>query len=161
MAEALGLSPADILQHRNSNSEKTQAARHTGRSARFRYEVLSGYSFTCALTGRSLTTASGSIMIEAGHIKPFRLTRDNHPTNGLALTPDAHWAFDEGLWTVHYTTSSKDYRVRVASSSFVESGPGGQWLSRMDGRPLVFADQTTLRPNPTACADHQAQIFVG
>jgi putative restriction endonuclease len=161
LAEALGLSSVDILQHRNSNSEKTQAARQTGRSARFRYEVLSGYSFTCALTGRSLTTASGSIMIEAAHIKPFRLTRDNHPTNGLALTPDAHWAFDEGLWTIEYSHSTKQYLVQVATRSFVESGPGGQWLSIMHHQPLIFAAKTSLRPNPTACADHQNQIFLG
>jgi len=161
LAEALGLSTVDILQHRNSNSEKTQAARQTGRSARFRYEVLSGYSFTCALTGRSLTTASGSIMIEAAHIKPFRLTKDNDPTNGLALTPDAHWAFDEGLWSISYAGYSKEYRVRVATHSFVESGPGGKWLSEMHDRPLVFAQKTTLRPNPSACSDHQAQIFLG
>ena len=161
IAEALGLTPADILQHRPTDSEKTENARQTGRSARFRYEVLSGYYFTCALTGRSLTTASGSIMIEAAHIKPFRLTKDNHPTNGLALTPDAHWAFDEGLWTVYYSTSSKEYHIHVASSSFVESGPGGKWLSAMHARPLTFADKTTLRPSPVACTDHRSQIFVG
>ena len=100
-------------------------------------------------------------MIEAAHIKPFRLTKDNHPTNGLALTPDAHWAFDEGLWSISYAGSSKEYRVRVANHSFVESGPGGKWLSAMHDRPLVFAQQTTLRPNPSACSDHQAQIFLG
>ena len=161
LAEALGLAPADILRQSLDKSPKTQAARQTGRSARFRYEVLSGYAFTCALTGRSLTTSSGAIMIEAAHIKPFRLSQDNHPTNGLALTPDAHWAFDEGLWTVCYSASTKDYRVRVATTSFVESGPGGQWLAAFDSRPLIFADITTLRPHPIACMHHQSQIFTG
>ena len=161
LAEALGLPPAEILHHRPGSTEKTQAARQTGRSARFRYEVLSGYSFTCALTGRSLTTTSGAMMIEAAHIKPFRLSQDNHPTNGLALTPDAHWAFDEGLWTVCYSPSTKNYRVRVATTSFVETGPGGQWLASMQDRPLVFAQRTTLRPNPLACSHHKKDIFLG
>jgi hypothetical protein len=43
----------------------------------------------------------------------------------------------------------------------VESGPGGQWLSTMHHQPLIFAAKTILRPNPTACADHQNQIFLG
>ena len=38
----------------------------------------------------------------------------------MALTRDAHWMFDEGLWTL-----SENSRVCVAKEVFTEWGPDG------------------------------------
>ncbi len=36
-------------------------------------------------------------MVEAAHIHPFSEAGDDDPRNGLALTPDMHWAMDRHL----------------------------------------------------------------
>ena len=59
-------------------------ARSTARDARFRIQVVSGYLFTCALTGYSLTTVTCSSIVDAAHIQ------ERHPRNGLALCKNAH-----------------------------------------------------------------------
>lgn len=36
-------------------------------------------------------------VVEAAHIHPFSEAGDDDPRNGLALTPDLHWAMDRHL----------------------------------------------------------------
>jgi len=36
-------------------------------------------------------------MVEAAHIRPFAVSGDDDPRNGLAFTPDMHWAMDRNL----------------------------------------------------------------
>ena len=86
-----------------------------GRDARFRITVLSNYTFTCALTRYRLTTVSSECIVDAAHIHQFAASRNDDPRNGLALCKNAHWLFDNGLWSL-----SDDYRVIVARRHFVE-----------------------------------------
>jgi putative restriction endonuclease len=81
--------------------EMREAYKETGRGARFRIQVIVQYQYTCALTGYTLTaTKTGASIVEAAHIAAFADTRNNDPRNGLALTPDAHWTFDDDLCVV-------------------------------------------------------------
>ena len=129
----------------------------TGRDARFRIQVIVQYHYTCALTGYSLTaTQSGATIVEAAHIAAFADTRNNDPRNGLALTPDAHWSFDEGLWTV-----DDDLRVVVAHDVFADWSPEGTSLKHRHGRPLHFASSTRLRPERHYLEWHREKRFVG
>ena len=60
-------------------------------------------------------------------------------TNGLALSRNAHWMFDEGLWSVR-----GDGRVVLAPQRFTENGPEGLRLQPYAGRLLQFADEALL-----------------
>ena len=60
-----------------------------------------------AYSYRLVTIDSGSI-VEAAHIHQFADSRNNHPRNGIALCKNAHWMFDEGLWSL-----DDDYRVLI------------------------------------------------
>lgn len=79
------------------------------RSAAFRRVVIASYDFQCAATGARVVLPDGTAMVQAAHIRPFADTADDDPCNGLALTPDMHWAMDQGLiapgpdlrWHVH------------------------------------------------------------
>jgi putative restriction endonuclease len=62
-----------------------RAAREAGRNARFKNEVVSGYQFTCALTGYRLVTVEQAGIVEAAHIYQHARSRNNDPDNGLAL----------------------------------------------------------------------------
>ena len=135
---------------------KAQLSR--GRDARFKVSVISGYHFTCALTGyRLIASKSTYVPLEAAHIHAHSKRGPDSPDNGLVLTPTAHDLFDAGLWTV-----DDNLRIRVAKSDIAESIlPGGSHfkLADLDGRPLSFAPQATLRPNPVHLAWHRCEVF--
>ena len=62
------------------------------RSYRFRRDVLEAYDYACAVTGWQLG------VIEAAHIVPVTDDRSvDKVTNGIALSPTLHRAFDAGL----------------------------------------------------------------
>ena len=135
-----------------------KAQLHRGRDARFKVSVISGYHFTCALTGyRLIASRSTYVPLEAAHIHAHSQRGPDSPDNGLALTPTAHDLFDAGLWTI-----DDNLRIQVAKSDIAESIlPGGSHfkLADLDGHPLSFAPQATLRPNPTHLTWPRAEVF--
>jgi putative restriction endonuclease len=116
------------------------------------------YRFTRALTGHRLVTASGAFLVEAAHIHAFADSRNNVPESGLALSRNAHWFFDKGLWTVE-TPRKQEFIIRVAGDQFEETSPFGHSLRMLDGRPLFFAPDTTLRPDPAYFEWHREKRF--
>lgn len=137
-----------------------KAQLHRGRDARFKVSVISGYHFTCALTGyRLIASKSAYVPLEAAHIHAHSQRGPDSPDNGLALTPTAHDLFDAGLWTI-----DDNLRIQVAKSDIVESIlPGGSHfrLADLHGLALSFATQSTLRPNIIHLAWHRAMVFGG
>ena len=135
---------------------KAQLSR--GRDARFKVSVISGYHFTCALTGyRLIASRSTYVPLEAAHIHAHSQRGPDSADNGLALTPTAHDLFDAGLWTI-----DDNLRIQVAKSDIAESIlPGGSHfeLSDLHDRPLSFAPQATLRPDPAHLAWHRREVF--
>jgi putative restriction endonuclease len=125
------------------DADEFKARQKKGRDSRFKSDVLGGYYFTCALTGYRLDTETTSI-VQAAHIHQHAVSGNDDPNNGLALTPDAHWMFDNGLWTA---IPKGDYLlVQVATSRFTESSPQGRTLAAYNGQPLHFHDHARLRP---------------
>ncbi len=128
-----------------------KASQKKGRDSRFKSDVLGGYYFTCALTGYRLDTESSSI-VQAAHIHQHAVSGNDDPRNGLALTPDAHWMFDAGLWTA--VPAGDHFIVRVARNRFSESSPHGRSLVDHDGKSLHFHEHSRLRPDPAHFAWH-------
>ena len=80
------------------------------RSPAFRRLVMEIYDYRCAATGlRLVLPPSGEAMVEAAHIHPFCEAGDDDPRNGLALTPNMHWAMDKNL-----IAPGPDYRWHVS-----------------------------------------------
>ena len=127
---------------------------HRGRDARFKVSVISGYHFTCALSGyRLIASKSTYVPLEAAHIHAHSQKGPDTPDNGLALTPTAHDLFDAGLWTI-----DDNLRIQVAKSDIAESilaGGSHFKLADLHDHPLFFAPQATLRPDPTHLAWHR------
>ncbi|MEX2382144.1 MAG: HNH endonuclease [Opitutales bacterium] len=101
-------------------------------------QVVTKYQFTCALTGYRCLTADGAAIVDAAHIEPWAKGQNDDPQNGLALCKNAHWAFDEGLWSV-----SDDWRILVSSYRLSETGPESLKLAPYGGRLLQFAEGTS------------------
>ncbi len=126
-----------------------------GRDARFRIEVVVvAYKHTCALTGYRMTTLEMESIVDASHIHEFSDSRNNDPRNGLALSKNAHWQFDLGLWSI-----TDDYRVMVNHDKFIEEGVPGQKLADFDGHRLFLPGDPKHWPEPTHLAWHRRQKF--
>jgi putative restriction endonuclease len=117
---------------RDAEYVSPEEASKPGREARFRLNIVAAYNHTCALTRYRLTTITGASIVDAAHIHQFADSRNNDPRNGLALCKNAHWLFDNGLWTV-----SDDYRVIVADGCFAEDGPGHKLLREYQGSGCI------------------------
>jgi putative restriction endonuclease len=127
-----------------------EAARERGREARFRLTVVPAYNYTCALTHYRLVTVDSGSIAEAAHIHQFADSRNNHPRNGIALCKNAHWMFDEGLWSL-----DDDYRVLIDPNRFDESGVNELLLSpKANARVLLPADPNYW-PDKTHLAWHR------
>ncbi len=132
--------------------EAEKAAKRRGRSARFAVRVCSDYRYTCALTGYRCVTGDGSTIVDAAHIEGWADTQNDDPTNGLALSKNAHWMFDAGLWS-----ADSDLRIIVNIRAFTEHGPEAFRLSGFSGRHLQFDPAAKLRPSGEALRLHRSR----
>jgi putative restriction endonuclease len=99
----------------------------------FRKTIVQLYGHRCAMCGIRMITPDGHTIVEAAHIKPWALSREDFPTNGLALCRLCHWSFDEGLMSV-----GKDYEVLVSKQA--KNDPN------IPGPIMTFADRPIFRP---------------
>ncbi|MDP2968114.1 MAG: HNH endonuclease [Deltaproteobacteria bacterium] len=102
------------------------------------------YKHTCALTGYRMTTLEMESIVDAAHIYQFHDSRNNDPRNGMALTKNAHWQFDRGLWSLN-----DDYRVLVNREKFIENGVPGQRLTDFKGRKIFLPGDLKYWPEQT------------
>src|SRR5580704_5737192 len=135
--------PTDEQIAKDAGCKSPEEAQQQGREARFRHRVVAAYQYTCALTLYRLTTITGKSIVDAAHIHQFADSRNNDPRNGLALCKNAHWLFDNGLWTL-----SDDYHVIVAEGEFTEAGAEQKLLREYHGKKILLPDEPALRPNP-------------
>ena len=155
--ELIGLrQPSEIEIEENASFQSTEAAVQMGREARFRIKILALYNYTCALTGYRLTTLTSGTIVDAAHIHQFADSRNNEVGNGLALSKNAHWTFDRGLWTI-----SDDFRVLIASDAFSESADTPDLLlSRYHGASLRLPREPAFWPSPVHLAWHRSNKFI-
>jgi putative restriction endonuclease len=131
-----------------------EVAMRQGREIRFRLSIVSIYNYRCALTGYRLTTIAAGSIVDAAHIHRFANSRNNDTKNGLALCKNAHWLFDNGLWTV-----ADDYSVIVAVGRFSEDSPDHKSLRDYHGEKIHLPSDDRLWPSPIHLAWHRANIF--
>ena len=127
-----------------------------GREARFRLNIVADYNYTCALTRYRLTTISGATIVDAAHIHQFSDSRNNDQSNGLALCKNAHWLFDNGLWTL-----TDDYKVIVAEGQFAEAGADQMLLSNYHGQKIHLPTNAAHWPSPVHIGWHRKKKFRG
>lgn len=116
------------------------------RSPAFRRVVTQIYDYRCAATGLRILLPSGEAMVEAAHLHPFSEAGDDDPRNGLALTPNIHWAMDKNLIApgpdkLWHVSRVLDRRI----SDF-------QMLTSLDGMPLLLPKELRFTPKEEALA---------
>lgn len=85
------------------------------RGSLFKREIPKIYNNTCCISGMRIDASINASMIDACHIIPFCESYDDTITNGIALCPNLHRAFDRGLVSI-----DENYKV-IISSCFIEN----------------------------------------
>jgi putative restriction endonuclease len=137
-----------VCQVQDSSAIPSQSIRDPA----FRRVVTQAYDYRCCATGLRLLLPDGAAMVEAAHLVPFSETQDDDPRNGIALTPNMHWALDRNLIA---PTPSFTWKI---SKQIDDRVPDFQELSRLDGRKLFLPSQSTLWPKREALEWRTAQI---
>lgn len=146
----LDIPPQNVVREELPDFNNEEAVQQ-GREARFRLTVVPAYDYTCALTRYRLVTVGSGSIVDAAHIHKFADSRNNDPVNGIALCKNAHWLFDQGLWSL-----DNDYRVLVAHERFDEAGPAGSLLRGFDRAPILHPVNSTYLPSRRSLAWHRA-----
>lgn len=123
------------------DATRYEATRQKGREARFRDLVIPAYNYTCALFHYRVDTVESGSIVDAAHIHQFAKSRNNEPQNGLALCKNAHWMFDEGLWSI-----DDEFRVLVAKFRFHEAGNPALWLQNLEGQRIHLPNDPQMWP---------------
>ena len=111
------------------------------RDPAFRRVVTQLYDYRCAATGvRILLMPSGEAMVEAAHIHPFHEAGDDDPRNGLALSPNMHWAMDRNL-----IAPGPDLKWHV-SSALDARVPDYAGLIALEGKALFLPAEARMYP---------------
>jgi len=91
--------------------------------------------------------------VEAAHIKPWALSRDDFPTNGLALCRLCHWSFDEGLMSV-----GRNYEVLVSRQAKKDPNIPGPIMTFAD-RPIFRPSEDNYWPSQSNFAWHRESVY--
>jgi putative restriction endonuclease len=118
------------------DSEQKKKVRDQG----FRKAIISLYSHRCALCGIRMLTPEGHTIVDAAHVKPWKESFDDRPTNGMALCKLCHWSFDNGLMSI-----GKRYEVLVSKRVMKEQNYPGHILTLTD-RPIFTPEKETFWP---------------
>ena len=130
--------------------EKSRKVRDQG----FRKAIVALYDHRCALCGIRMRTPDGHTVVEAAHIKPWSQSKNDHPTNGLALCRLCHWSFDEGLMSV-----GKEYEVLISKRVQTDQNLLGHILT-LSGRNIFAPAEVRFHPDPKNLNWHRHEKFL-
>lgn len=114
-----------------------------GRKSAFRRRVAEIYDYQCAACGLRIWMPDRELsFVDAAHLVPFAESRNDHPTNGLALCKNHHWALDQRL-------IAPDAKAVWRVSRHVESrrSRGEEELARLAGQPLLPPAELAFAPD--------------
>ncbi|GAB4051735.1 HNH endonuclease [Spirosoma litoris] len=110
------------------------------RGGLFKKLVPKVYDFRCAISGMKVIAVDGSTLVEACHIVPISIAGDDKVTNGIALCPNLHTAFDRGMIGV-------DEQLRVVvSPSLADNVASPYNLKQFHGKSLLLPFGETHYP---------------
>ncbi len=126
--------------------DQTDAGTEYGRSPAFRRKILAIYDHQCTACGLRIKLPVKDVsFIDAAHLIPFADSHNDHPTNGLALCKNHHWAMDRAL-----IAPGPDGVWHVARSVIRRRSTGEAELADLTGKPVLPPHDDAFRPDPAA-----------
>lgn len=143
------------LRRRTVREWKRWVATRGAASARFRRAVREAYGWTCLVTGQHLprTKFNAVAGVDAAHILPWADYDLDEVSNGICLSKQAHWAFDEGLIVIRFDLESDRYVIELPDEvrdGLTDTGFSLEALEAWTG-PIPeerLPAEAQLRPNP-------------
>lgn len=125
------------------------------RNGLFKKLIPKAYNSTCSFTGMKLTSIYGHHFIDACHIIPFSLTHNDQISNGIALCPNMHRAFDRGLLSV-----DENYKILV-SPAIIEDAEHVYSITKLEGKQIHLPSGERYYPAQDNLKWHRENIFKG
>lgn len=144
-AQLLRFSTTDLrstISHPPSSSLNEDELEY-GRSPAFRRKILEIYDHQCAACGLriKLPAARDVSFIDAAHLIPFAESRNDHPTNGLALCKNHHWAMDREI-----IAPGPDLHWHVSKFIDPRRSNGEKDLAELAGKSLLLPKDPAFHP---------------
>ncbi|MCB1276122.1 HNH endonuclease [Prosthecobacter sp.] len=120
---------------------------HPGRSAGFRRKILEIYDCQCAACGLriKLPQIKDLTFVDAAHLIPFELGHNDHPSNGIALCKNHHWAMDRFL-----IAPSPDGHWQVSATLVARRSPGEKELLELKNERVLKPSEPAFQPSEEA-----------
>ncbi len=120
-----------------------------GRNSAFRKKILEIYDCQCAACGLRIRMPEvrDLTFVDAAHLIPYSEQPNDHPTNGLALCKNHHWAMDRFL-----IAPGEDLVWKVSPRIIPHRSPGEKDLADLANKPLLPPNESAFAPAKDALA---------
>lgn len=130
--------------------DRTDVDELPGRSSGFRRLILEAYDYQCAACGLRirLPQLDDLTFVDAAHLIPFRdpdLGGNDHPTNGMALCKNHHWAMDRFL-----IAPTPDREWQVSRLIDARRSAGEAELHALHAKPMLLPGDEAFHPTADA-----------
>jgi len=122
------------------------------RGSLFKREIPKIYNNTCSISGMKIDAMINVSMLDACHIIPFSESYNDTITNGIALCPNLHRAFDRGLIAI-----DSNYKV-VVSNTFKEE-ESNYSIRSFAGKWIQLPNRNEYFPQKKNLEWHRKNIF--
>lgn len=120
----------------------------------FKREIPKIYNNTCCISGMRIDSTINISMIDACHIVPFSESYDDTITNGIALCPNLHRAFDRGLISIN-----NNYQVIISDSKIFKEETGDYGIRRFEGKQILLPENDYYYPSLNNLEWHNRNCF--
>ncbi len=109
------------------------------RGSVFKREIPKLYQNTCCISSLNIESTRNISMIDACHIVPFSESYNDTVSNGIALSPTLHRAFDRGLIAIN-----SEYRVMIAQDLYESTS--AHTLKGFEGKTILLPANSNFHP---------------
>lgn len=92
-------------------------------------------------------------LVDACHIVPIAISKDDTITNGISLSPNLHRAYDRGLITIN-----ADYIVRISPAIREKESPYS--LRQFDDKHIILPNDVKFYPSLENLSWHRKECFL-
>jgi putative restriction endonuclease len=121
--------------HNSSNIDDLKLVRDQA----FRKTVNNIYDYRCSACGVRFKL-DNLVMVDAAHLVPFSDSKNDHPSNGISLCKNHHWAMDRFILA---PTRDRTWKVSVRLDRRI---PDFKEMIELDGKPMFLPKEEMFLP---------------
>lgn len=122
------------------------------RGSIFKREISKIYNNTCCISGMKVDATINVSMVDACHIIQWTESHDDTITNGIALCPNLHRAFDRGLIAI-------DSNYKVVVSSVFREDESIYSIRNFEGKQILLPKQSEYFPLKKNFESHMKNVY--